>query len=430
MRCHPAVRLAVVALLVTPSAASAQRPMSDRNVEKVIKAALEIDPWSVDGQRARQAKLAELADQPPPTAREVAAWQKKILKLWARGDRLENGSGDHRLWEDEQRGRYLIGGKTKRPSGLAICMHGGGRGSGDAGSAKSSYDSAVSRMGWVGIYPEVLEKTERGWTDSGTEEFVLELIERGRRTFKVDADRVYLIGHSMGGYGSWTLGAHHADRVAAIAPSAGAPTPILERGTDKPIDVVEGVIPNLRNVPNVVFQSDDDPRVPPDVNQLASRKVVEAREKWGGYTDFTYWEVTGRGHGAPEGGFVEHLEKVANFARTPFPERVVWQPTLGWKPQFYWLWWDRPVRNAIVVADWDREANTVEITADASVDLSGLHVLLRSDLADFDAEFVVRVNGAETWRGVPERSLEVVCATALSGDPQRSYEAKVPVRPR
>ena len=98
------------------------------------------------------------------------------------------------------------------------------------------------------IAPQALEATEHGWTDSGTEEFVLDLVDGALRTWKIDPDRVYFVGHSMGGYGSWTLGAHHADRVAAVAPSAGAPTPILDRATNKPVDIVEGVIPSLRSV--------------------------------------------------------------------------------------------------------------------------------------------------------------------------------------
>jgi pimeloyl-ACP methyl ester carboxylesterase len=72
-------------------------------------------------------------------------------------------------------------------------------------------------------------------------------MERARRTWKIDPDRVYLCGHSMGGYGSWTLGAHHADQIAAIAPSAGAPTPFMD-GSGKVTGISSGIVPNLRNV--------------------------------------------------------------------------------------------------------------------------------------------------------------------------------------
>jgi poly(3-hydroxybutyrate) depolymerase len=78
-------------------------------------------------------------------------------------------------------------------------------GEGDAETARYAFEGAADELDWVAIYPEVLEKTECGWTDSGTEEFVLELIERALRTWKIDRSQVFMGGHSMGGYGTWTL---------------------------------------------------------------------------------------------------------------------------------------------------------------------------------------------------------------------------------
>ena len=78
----------------------------------------------------------------------------------------------------------------------------------------------------------------------------------------------------MGGYGTWTLGAHHADRVAALAASAGAPTPITGP-SGKYEDVEIGVIPSLRNVPIVIYQSDDDPNVPPAANEIGRASCRE-----------------------------------------------------------------------------------------------------------------------------------------------------------
>jgi poly(3-hydroxybutyrate) depolymerase len=39
--------------------------------------------------------------------------------------------------------------------------------------------------------------------------------------FDIDAEHVYLSGHSMGGHGTWHVGLTHSDRFAAIGPSAG-----------------------------------------------------------------------------------------------------------------------------------------------------------------------------------------------------------------
>ncbi len=46
---------------------------------------------------------------------------------------------------------------------------------------------------------------------------------------RVDRDRVYLTGVSMGGLGSWVLGAKHADMFAAVAPICGGGSPVYAR---------------------------------------------------------------------------------------------------------------------------------------------------------------------------------------------------------
>ena len=370
--------------------------------------------------------LSTLSAVPALDDRAMKTWTKALDKIWKKGPKLEKKSGRHYLWEKEKRGLYIIGGKSGKPSGLFLGMHGGGAGSGDAGSSAGAWGGSAGKEKWVAIFPQVLEKTEHGWTDSGTEEFVIELLERARRTWKLDADRTFFGGHSMGGYGTWTLGSRHADMVAALTPSAGAPTPVLDGPGGKIVDVVPGIVPNLRNVPIVIYQSDDDPRVPPEVNRTAAKRLGEAKERWGGF-DYEYWEVEGRGHDLPPGGTAAHLEKVHDHVRNPYPERIVWQPTLSWKRQFYWLWWKNPELEAIVQADLDRDNNTIDIETKA--DVSGMYVLLSDAVVDMSREVVVRVNGEETNRAVPTRTLDALVSTARYGDPGRTYPARLAVRP-
>ncbi|MCE9559510.1 MAG: S9 family peptidase [Armatimonadetes bacterium] len=49
----------------------------------------------------------------------------------------------------------------------------------------------------------------------------LEVLSDAKERFKPDPQKVYLTGHSMGGHGTWQIGAHYPDKFAAIAPSAG-----------------------------------------------------------------------------------------------------------------------------------------------------------------------------------------------------------------
>ncbi|MBL9137910.1 MAG: prolyl oligopeptidase family serine peptidase [Verrucomicrobiales bacterium] len=60
----------------------------------------------------------------------------------------------------------------------------------------------------------------------------LEVLAIASREFGIDPDRVYLTGHSMGGHGTWSLGATVPDRFAAVAPSAGWISFFSYAGTD------------------------------------------------------------------------------------------------------------------------------------------------------------------------------------------------------
>jgi pimeloyl-ACP methyl ester carboxylesterase len=61
------------------------------------------------------------------------------------------------------------------------------------------------------------------WEDWGRMD-ALEVLDIAIREFNPDPKRIYLTGHSMGGHGTWYLGATYPDRFAAIAPCAGYPT--------------------------------------------------------------------------------------------------------------------------------------------------------------------------------------------------------------
>ena len=47
------------------------------------------------------------------------------------------------------------------------------------------------------------------------------LLDEVEKRYRVDADRIYVTGLSMGGFGTWELAAHSPERFAAIAPICG-----------------------------------------------------------------------------------------------------------------------------------------------------------------------------------------------------------------
>ncbi|MCA8989785.1 MAG: prolyl oligopeptidase family serine peptidase [Planctomycetaceae bacterium] len=71
---------------------------------------------------------------------------------------------------------------------------------------------------------------DRGWWEPvALEALIDELCEK----HKVDQDRIYITGLSMGGFGTWRLAAYMPDRLAAIAPICGGGVPYLAREFSK-----------------------------------------------------------------------------------------------------------------------------------------------------------------------------------------------------
>ncbi len=98
----------------------------------------------------------------------------------------------------------------------------------------------------------------------------------------VDSDRIYILGHSMGGEGTYRLLQIDPNYFAAAAPSAGSG---LARGGDF-IDVSI-----IKDVPIWAFHGDRDRVCPIERDQ----KVFSAMQKIGGNLKFTTW--AGDGHG-------------------------------------------------------------------------------------------------------------------------------------
>ncbi|MEM6673508.1 MAG: alpha/beta hydrolase-fold protein [Planctomycetota bacterium] len=403
-------------------------PPKSGDLRDLLDSLYEIDRTERDARKRIDALLEPFAAAPAPTGSDRKKLWKDLDKRWKKGRELPGKGGEYWYWEEEdgKRGRFFISGKRRKPKGLFIGLHGGGVGSADATGALNAYRGAVDSRQWLGIFPQAIEATERGWTDSGTEQWIMTLIEEARRTFDVPPDRIYIGGHSMGGYGSWVLGAHHADVFAAAVPSAGAPSPIYNR--DGSIWKIQtGVVPNLRNLPMCVFQSTDDPKVPPDVNQFAVAEVEKAKEQWGGYDSFEYWEVDDRQHSYPLGGTDALLERIEEYERNPRPDKVVWQPTQMWKTTFYWLDWPKPRIDALIVAELDRSTNSIAVTSDGQA-TAGLGVLLSEEIVDMEKEVVVTLDGEEVFRGVPVTSWSVFVRTALDVDEGRVYSARIPLK--
>lgn len=377
-----------------------------------------------DAPEAERAKiLLELESADPLTAAAAKGWSKKLLTLAAKGPKLGEKARNYFYDEKAKKGLYLLGGKSGGNL-LFFGLHGGGAGSGDAETAKSPWNGIVTGEGWAAIFPEVLEKTEAAWGDEITEKYVLELLEAAKRTQKIDTNRIYLGGHSMGGYGTWTIGGRNADQFAGLMAFAGAATPYRDPKNSKHIlGIQEGILPNLRNVPIYVYHSKDDPQVDFETNDFAIKELDNLQKEHGGY-EHQFEATDGKGHAFPDPR--PAVDFIHKHARDPRPKKFVWQPLRRWKRMFYWLWWDNPDASAIVIAEVKAKNEIEIITKNLKEPPQGLSVLLDERLVDLEKDVVIKLNGEEKFRGRVARSLAVLAMTALERrDPEMLFSARV-----
>ncbi len=142
------------------------------------------------------------------------------------------------------------------------------------------------------------------WEDWGRID-AMEVLAHAQKELNPDPARIYLTGHSMGGHGTWQLGAHFPDRFAAIGPSAGwvsfwsyaggprpqNPSPaesmLLRASSQSDTLALQG---NFRQLGVYVLHGDADDNVP--VDQARSMKSALMP----GHPSFDYFEQKGAGH--------------------------------------------------------------------------------------------------------------------------------------
>ncbi|NLY00710.1 MAG: prolyl oligopeptidase family serine peptidase [Rhodopirellula sp.] len=152
---------------------------------------------------------------------------------------------------------------------LVLFLHGAGERGDDLELVKKHGPPMLAERGKDFPFILVSPQCPKGrWWQAGE---LSALLDEITEKYRVDNDRVYVTGLSMGGFGTWLLAASAPDRFAALAPICGGGEVYWAK--------------DLAHVPVWAFHGGKDSVVPPE----RSEKMVAAVHKHGGTAKLTVY---------------------------------------------------------------------------------------------------------------------------------------------
>ena len=127
--------------------------------------------------------------------------------------------------------------RPERPTGLIVFMHGGGKGSARTAPARymtpadpttppsgTRLGDLFEAVGMIGVGPSAPwnENDHSRWCLPEADDYLADVIRECKGRFNIDGDRVFLLGHSMGGFGAYHQVQRQPDRFVAVIASAGS----------------------------------------------------------------------------------------------------------------------------------------------------------------------------------------------------------------
>jgi predicted peptidase len=203
---------------------------------------------------------------------------------------------------------------------VILFLHGGGE-RGDDGLAQTQVGIArnvrLQPERWPAILVMPQCRKDVFWTTPEMQDQAMAALEAAIKEFKGERSQVYLTGLSLGGYGTFSLGARHPERFAALAPICGgvvmASRPELTpAGSGDPYENIGKLI---GKTPIWIFHGGDDKTVAVTESQKM-REVIKAA---GGTPKYT--EYPGVAHNSWDKAYAE-----ADFVKWMLAQKLAAKP--------------------------------------------------------------------------------------------------------
>jgi hypothetical protein len=362
-------------------------------------------------------KLGAIPDRP------MKGLVKDLFRIARSGPKSE-GKGLSTAKYPKFPGKYYLSGAGGGKKGIFIGLHGGESGIGDGRTAQSQWGSATGK-GLIGVFPTAhLPGKPFTWFSPDVERCVLEIVAELKRTYRIDTNRIYVAGHSLGGSGAFHIGPRHADIFAAISPNAGG----CHGSETRPgfWELPGGYMGNLFNTPIFITHYAGDPRVVVHESRAAARELAGLRKEHPDGYEYRYVEGEGVSHGFPPGTSPSKIIAwMTKHRRDPYPKKVIWEPAAPEKRRFFWL------RKQTVFTSRGRGQRIVATIGKNEIDIkannrNGLSVLLAPSMFKADRPVVVRFNGTEVFRGFVQRDPAALIESVIGSiDPEQVFEYRI-----
>ena len=182
---------------------------------------------------------------------------------------LKHRTGDFSLYEHKVRLPKNYGADPDARYPLILFLHGSNGSRPDVN--KEARNDIAAFADAHPDFPFILVTPACRWKEQWSSDDLGELLDDVAKRYRIDPDRVYLTGLSLGGFGTWSLAAAQGERFAAIVPiCGGGDTADAER---------------LKALPTWIFHGEADANVP----VARSMEMEAALTKAGGKPKLTVY---------------------------------------------------------------------------------------------------------------------------------------------
>lgn len=236
----------------------------------------------------------------------------------------------------------------------------------------------------------------------------------------VNPNKVYIMGYSAGGDGTFRLASRMADHWAAASMSAGHPgevTPVNLRNI--------GFALNMGGLDNAFNRNGLAREWKKQLEDLAAANPGQYQHQVNIFESYPHWMNMEDRVAIPF---------MAGFKRNPYPNRIDWmQNSFRLRNRFYWI----GISNADMAKPdiANSVANTISINKNKNIIeiennyAEEFYIYLNDKVADLDQNIIVRYRGTEIFNGQAIRKESIINQTAAErGDSDYIFSAKLIVK--